>query len=176
MTINDFRGEYRFLSNFHIGDVLYGGCCFHSGEAAYQADKTFVMEEKRIIWLAATPKEARRLGQKVTIRPDWDQVKYDVMLNVVRAKFANRELSKKLMDTGDAELIEGNWWHDNFFGSCSCEKCGNKGQNNLGKILMIVRQELRDGKIEIPWADFNVAQSDIVRSDGEVLGELEPTK
>jgi hypothetical protein len=39
-------------------------------------------------------------------------------------------------------LIEGNWWHDNFYGSCTCNKCVNKGENNLGKILMKIREEL----------------------------------
>jgi predicted NAD-dependent protein-ADP-ribosyltransferase YbiA (DUF1768 family) len=48
-----------------------------------------------------------------------------------------------LLSTGDMELTEGNWWHDNFYGSCSCVKCGGKGQNNLGKILMDVRLNLK---------------------------------
>ena len=45
--------------------------------------------------------------------------------------------------TGDAELIEGNTWHDNYWGVCSCSKCNGRGKNRLGKLLMKVREELR---------------------------------
>jgi predicted NAD-dependent protein-ADP-ribosyltransferase YbiA (DUF1768 family) len=61
------------------------------------------------------------------------------MTMVVRAKFTqNRILADKLIATGDTELIEGNNWRDYFWGMCN-----GKGKNNLGKILMKVREELR---------------------------------
>ena len=61
----------------------------------------------------------------------------------LRQKYAKDPLRQMLLDTGDAILIEGNFWHDNFFGSCTCPKCGNKGQNNLGKLLMQIRDEMK---------------------------------
>ena len=51
-----------------------------------------------------------------------------------------------LLATGGEELIEGNWWHDNFFGVCTCGPCDGKGKNNLGKILMRVREESKSNQ------------------------------
>jgi predicted NAD-dependent protein-ADP-ribosyltransferase YbiA (DUF1768 family) len=68
------------------------------------------------------------------------------MLWGVREKFKQEDLKQMLLDTGDQELIEGNFWHDNFFGVCSCGACLGKGQNNLGKILMKIREEVRSNQ------------------------------
>ena len=80
------------------------------------------------------------------MRPLWDRIKDDVMLTIVRAKFMqNRNLEIKLLETKDAELVEGNWWHDQVWGNCTCGglECRLPGLNHLGKILMKVRDELR---------------------------------
>ena len=45
-----------------------------------------------------------------------------------------------LLETKDKYLEETNHWHDNFYGTCICKKCNNQGQNNLGKILMKIRE------------------------------------
>ena len=66
------------------------------------------------------------------------------MLEALRTKFSIKGLKEKLLATGDEELVEGNFWHDNFWGVCSCSKCGNKGQNKLGKLLMQVREEIKN--------------------------------
>lgn len=70
----------------------------------------------------------------------------EVMLNCIRLKFRQHpKLKKKLLGTGDAVLIEGNTWHDNIWGDCSCPKCWNiEGKNLLGRILMQVREELTE--------------------------------
>ena len=52
----------------------------------------------------------------------------------------NRDLKEKLLATGDAELIEGNTWHDTYWGYDITKK---RGKNKLGKILMVVREDLR---------------------------------
>ena len=61
-------------------------------------------------------------------------------------KFAIPELRQKLLDTGDAYLIEGTTWHDNYWGICTCDRCGGRGQNKLGQLLMEIRKEIRDGQ------------------------------
>ena len=53
------------------------------------------------------------------------------------------DLKEMLLQTGDEELVEGNYWHDVYFGVCSCPKCGNKGENHLGKLLMKIRSEIK---------------------------------
>ena len=48
------------------------------------------------------------------------------------------------MATAPAPLLEGNYWHDNYWGDCKCKTCEKtEGQNKLGRILMIVRKEIR---------------------------------
>jgi len=90
------------------------------------------------------PSEAKRLGRRVRLRSDWEQVKYDVMLDVVRAKFNQHpDLAQKLLATGDEELVEGNDWGDTYWGVCN-----GRGKNMLGKILMRVRAELRGENID----------------------------
>lgn len=141
--IDKFEGEFRYLSNFAEYSTEYEGVLYKNSESAYQAAKTIIPEERKKFLLVKTPGDAKRLGRKVTIRPHWDEIKNDVMLVIVQDKF-NRHLDiqQKLIDTFPAELIEGNHWHDKVWGVCTCEKCGGKGQNWLGRILMKVRGDL----------------------------------
>jgi ribA/ribD-fused uncharacterized protein len=135
--IDSFKGEYRWLSNFYLAEVVLDGFVYPSSEHAYQAAKTLNLEERRAI-LSMSVSEAKKAGRKVTLRSDWEDIKLDVMLRLLRQKFAHPELRSKLVATGDAELVEGNWWNDTFWGVCR-----GVGQNNLGKLLMVVREECR---------------------------------
>ena len=82
------------------------------------------------------------MGKTVVLRKDWEPQKVNVMLDLLRRKFRQPDLRKMLLDTGDQKLVEGNGWHDNFWGKCICAKCP-KGKNVLGQLLMQVRSELR---------------------------------
>ena len=142
--IDRFDGEYNFLSNFYECDVVYDGIAYRNSEAAFQAQKTLDMGLREQFGFL-NPSEAKKLGRKVFLREDWDEVKDRVMLEICLAKFSqNEDLKKKLLATGDAELVEGNWWHDNCWGNCTCEKCnGVPGENRLWKILMQIRDVLK---------------------------------
>ncbi len=85
------------------------------------------------------------MGKKEPNLPkNWDEISYDIMLDILRAKFSIPELAEMLESTGDAYLEEGNYWHDNRWGNCTCEKCSIKeGENWLGKILMHIRHTNR---------------------------------
>lgn len=149
-VIDKFAAEYRFLSNFYPAKVKLDGLEYKTLENAYQAAKNFDLERRKM-FLTLNAKQAKDEGQKTLLRPDWHQVKILVMTNLVRDKFSNNpELCAKLLETGDAELIEGNTWGDTFWGVCK-----GKGENHLGKILMKVRQELRDGAVIASSADHN---------------------
>ena len=87
----------------------------------------------------STPGEAKRMGRQVTLRKDWEDVKISVMEKGLRMKFAIPELRDKLLATGEEELVEGNWWGDTCWGVCK-----GVGANNLGKLLMKIREESRD--------------------------------
>lgn len=138
MIINAFVGRWRFLSNFAPVDVELDGLTYPSVEHAYQAAKTLDRAERGPIAHAQTAGIAKRLGRRVTMRPDWDTIKRDVMLDLLRQKFAKTYMGVKLLATGNAVLIEGNTWGDTYWGVCLGE-----GKNHLGLLLMQVRSELR---------------------------------
>ena len=141
MKIKQFKDGFRFLSNFHPAHVALDNIRYDTVEHAFQAAKTLDKGERRLVRNADTPGKAKKLGRKVTLRDDWEAVKIDVMTDLVRQKFTRHpELKKQLLDTGDAELEEGNTWRDTFWGVNV--KTG-EGKNWLGKILMQVRRELR---------------------------------
>lgn len=97
--INDFRGEYRYLSNFHLVDVAYDGEVYPSTEHAFQAAKTLNEEERKEIQEAATPSIAKKLGKKVTLRSNWDSIRVGVMQALLEQKFKYPDLRKKLLAT-----------------------------------------------------------------------------
>lgn len=157
-TISEFKGKYSFLSNFARFTVRHDSNAWRTSEHAYQAAKTRIPKQQREIQLASTPGKAKQLGRRTTIRYNWDKIKTSVMLEIIRAKFKqNNHLSKKLLWTGDKTLIEGNYWHDNFWGDCYCPKCKEiNGVNALGKILMQVRIEIQYQITEDLPTDINL--------------------
>tara|TARA_B110000902_G_C14247919_1_gene564992 strand:- start:8 stop:436 length:429 start_codon:yes stop_codon:yes gene_type:complete len=134
--IDSFSGEYRFLSNFWMTPLSIGPLTFASAEHAYQAAKGLDQTEWLKIIQCSTPGQAKRAGQKINMRSDWDQVKLELMREIIEAKFTNTNLRKMLVETGDLELIEGNNWGDTYWGICR-----GRGQNNLGKLLMNERSK-----------------------------------
>lgn len=142
--IKNFEGEYAFLSNFYFSPMIIDNVVYTTNEHYFQAMKSLNPKERQAIVLAPTPGKAKYLGRKVSLRKDWEDIKEEVMLTGLRHKFSNPELRKKLLATGNEELIEGTTWHDNYWGICDCEACGGQGKNRLGKLLMQVREELAD--------------------------------
>lgn len=141
--IDCFDGEFAFLSNFYEHPIQYKGIVYPTNEHFFQAMKSLKEDERKMIAAAPTPGKAKRLGRSITLRADWEKVKYDVMLLGLRLKFCDIELREKLRKTGDEMLIEGNYWHDNTWGDCSCDACKERsGRNMLGKLLMQVRNEI----------------------------------
>ena len=140
MDITSFREEYFFLSNFYEAPVEFGGLRYLNNEAAFQAQKCMSEEEKLEFTYLPAAKTKRR-GRQVKLRPDWETIKTELMEKIVREKFRqNPQLAAMLINTGDRKLIEGNTWHDTFWG---VDASTGKGENHLGKILMKIRDELK---------------------------------
>lgn len=138
ILIGQFTGAYRWLSNFWLSPVEYEGALYPSVEHAYQAAKSNAIETReRFQSIMLKPGEAKRMGRRVNIRADWEQVKLSVMLDLLRQKFKEPVLAAQLRATGEQELVEGNHWGDVFWG-----KCNGRGDNHLGRLLMQVRSEL----------------------------------
>ena len=141
--IDAFRGDHAFLSNFYEHPVEVEGAVYPTAEHAFQAMKTLDPAERETVRAAATPAAAKRLGKKVTLRPDWDTYRFDVMERVLRAKFGDAELGRRLAETGDRYLVEGNTWRDTTWGAVRGRDGAWRGQNHLGKTLMRVRESSR---------------------------------
>ncbi|MFE6967095.1 NADAR family protein [Agromyces sp. NPDC057679] len=132
-AIRSFSGEHRFLSNFHVEkDGL-------TVEHRFAAAKTLSPEERAAIMAAHSPGAAKRLGRRAALRPDWEDVKVGIMLELLQQKFTDPELRTSLAATGDAELVEGNTWSDRFWG---VDLRTGAGRNVLGRTLMLVRATL----------------------------------
>lgn len=136
--ITEFRGDYYFLSNFYSTTVSYDGLTFKSSEAAFQAQKCIAEEQKKV-FTELTASASKKLGRKVSLRQDWDEVKDALMKDIVRAKFDQHlDLKKMLINTGNSVLEEGNTWGDKYWG---IDSRTGKGENHLGRILMELRSE-----------------------------------
>lgn len=132
--ITEFQGTYRFLSNFHVeADGM-------TVEHRFQAAKTDDPNEAQYVLDAHSPGEAKRRGRRVTLRPDWDDIKVQVMRELLERKFSDPDLAFLLRATGDAYLVEGNTWNDTFWG---VDLRTGQGKNTLGELLMERRANLR---------------------------------
>lgn len=137
-TIESFNGPHRFLSNFYPSPLAYTTIVYPTVEHAFQAMKTLNHTERQAIAQADSPGYAKRLGRGVSLRPDWEQIKDEVMYRLVLKKFTDHgDLRGKLFLTMQDQLVEGNTWNDTYWGVCN-----GHGRNQLGITLMRVRDEL----------------------------------
>jgi len=142
--IDDFSGEYEFLSNLYMEPIYYHFYgWFKSAEHIYQYEKARNEEDKRRIREAETSLEARNIGEKVPIRKDWFTVRFGIMKDILWCKFAyNERLRNLLLNTGEAEILNITE-NDTFWGVIKDENGNYNGCNFLGKLLMKIREELK---------------------------------
>src|SRR6266487_3371173 len=107
--IGAFKGRYFFLSNFYPGGSETNEHLYQSEKAQWPDDRQWVLE-------SPTPNIAKRRGRRVQLRPDWEDIKNEVMKRLLVMKFEHGDLAKKLRNTGDEELVEGNTWGDHYWG------------------------------------------------------------
>lgn len=134
-VINRFIGKYAFLSNFYHAPFIYHGLRCDTAEHAFQSAKASTYSDRVFIANQLTAKLAKRRGNEIKLRDDWEKIKVRIMLEVIQCKFSqNAEITRKLMETRTYRLEEGNNWNDTFWGNCN-----GVGYNVLGRILMTVR-------------------------------------
>ena len=169
--IGSFKGGWSFLSNFYPANVKlwidernvpYAHDItpfiarnieiYPSVEHAYQAAKFLDPKIRaRFQWATLSAGQAKAMGYDLRdqVRADWKEVSLEIMRDLNRQKYTPSILKRKLLATFQAELIEGNWWSDEFWGVCyGCAKDGPhepRGLNHLGKILMEIRRGLVPG-------------------------------
>lgn len=139
--ISGFFGEHRFLSNFYPAPIVVDGLEWPSVEHAYQAAKSDNFEIREIIRKLPKANMAKDMGGRIECRPNWKEIRLLVMERLLRLKFApGTELARRLIATQPHELVENNWWSDHYWGVCD-----GWGENNLGLLLMLVRNDLIAG-------------------------------
>jgi ribA/ribD-fused uncharacterized protein len=138
-----FFGPNRFLSNFYLTPVEFMGVQYPSVENAYQAAKT-LDHKQRLLVLNYTPAKAKKFGNAVLLRKDWEKIKRAIMFHLVMQKFSKGPMREKLMATGDKHLEESNDWNDAYWGvlykEINNQWTSMGGTNHLGTLLMRVRQ------------------------------------
>jgi ribA/ribD-fused uncharacterized protein len=145
----DEHPEWKALSNFAGGPLRIdhplrpGTADYRTVEHWFQAGKTLDLERHEHIRCAPGPKEAKRRGRAVDLRPDWAAVKVDVMLVALRAKFAMPEYRELLLSTGSRPIGEDSP-HD-FEWGVRDRRGGYTGKNLLGAALERVRAEIVRG-------------------------------
>jgi ribA/ribD-fused uncharacterized protein len=143
--IDKFYNENEFLSNFYPAKIYLDGKGYPTIEHAYQAAKSLHLGDRNLISSLRPDQagKAKRLGKKFVLRSDWEDIKIEVMEKLLRQKFDQSALKQKLLNTGSQKLVEGNHWHDNYWGDCRCQRCGGviNGLNMLGILLMKLREE-----------------------------------
>ncbi len=148
-TIFGFLDSYRFLSNFHKCDIRIlearsGGIAvitYPSTENAYQAMKYKSFVHKMEI-AKLSPRDARKYGQEHPIEvEDWDSNRIIAMKQCIDEKFKDEGLTNLLIYTFPCELVEGNYWKDEFWGVCLKDDKW-EGKNMLGRILMDKRKQI----------------------------------
>jgi ribA/ribD-fused uncharacterized protein len=146
--IRRFLGDYAFLSNFAACPVQFGDpgeppLTYRSVEHAFQAAKTLDPAARRRLAEIGSPVSAKRFGRRVLMRDGWEDISVGVMRDLLRQKFAAEPFRSQLLATGDAEIVEGNNWHDQRWGDCECPAhVAEQGANLLGRLLMEIRAEL----------------------------------
>lgn len=157
--IRSFVKETRYLSNFYLRPFIWNGKLVPTREHAYQGEKTLDEAVRQRIHEAPTPRDAKTLGGPpekggivAELRPDWSEVCDDIMYQIQKAFYDQHlDLRTLLLMTKQQELVEGNFWHDNYWGDCECRRCQDiPGQNKHGKGLMRLRDEYRQLPTDIP--------------------------
>jgi ribA/ribD-fused uncharacterized protein len=147
--IDHFRGEYDWASNFYYKAPFRdsNNLTFKTSEHYFACCKTLDSWWSQRILHAGTAAAAKKLGQQCPVRPEWGTMRVWVMQQALLFKFSqNTDILVKLLNTNDTQMVEGNYWHDNFWGDCRCNnksgqhpKCLQPGLNKLGALLMNLR-------------------------------------
>lgn len=157
-----FRDEFYFLSNMYPIEIAIAGYKFTCAEAAFQAAKCISPEDKhRFEGLDGF--EAKQLGKRVKLRPDWNKVRIPLMKRILKVKFSNPDLLRQLASIRE-DIVEENTWNDKFWGVCRGE-----GRNELGKLLMEIRSEAWRKTSRPPKFKMQMVKGDLFTSDAEVL-------
>ena len=137
-VINQFKGEYDFLSNRFGCRFVWQGLQYGNAEAAFQSSKCMDASERKAYAGCSADKAALK-GREQAPFPGWEDARLNIMGSILRAKFEqNPFLMKKLTDTGSCILINGNNKQETYWG---VDLYSWQGENHLGRIIMDIRDK-----------------------------------
>lgn len=139
--IAKFKGAYAFLSNFEPVWVELEGIRYKSVEHAYQAAKSLDPKWRKYCKQEESAGKVKKQSRKISWRDDWQVVIVEVMRDLLVQKFNQEPFRSLLLETGQVYIIEGNVWHDTFWG---VDLRTGEGKNILGHLLMEIREELSE--------------------------------
>ena len=157
--IEQFRGEYRWLSNFASVKIEYGGRIYPSVEHAYIGAKSDDEEWKDLCAENHKAGELKKISKDIDLRPNWEDEKIGIMKTLLVKKFNQEPFKTKLINTDDAHIQEGNTWYDIFWG---VDLKSGFGENYLGRIIMEIREILKK----------HIYVNDLDDFDGYTTGEI----
>lgn len=134
--ISDFRGKFAFLANSYPCPVEMDGACYPCAETAFYAARCAYKTDRKKFATLSGP-DARKLAGHLTEQSGWADKKLSVLQEVLQAKFSEPQLKRRLLQTGNEELVFSNPY-DSYLGVSD-----GKGANHLGRLLMELRDEFR---------------------------------
>jgi predicted NAD-dependent protein-ADP-ribosyltransferase YbiA (DUF1768 family) len=115
-VINQFKGEYDFLNNRFGCRFVWQGLQYGNVEAAFQSSKC-AAESERKVFAGCSAEKAALKGKELVPYSGWEDDCLDIMESIERVKFEqNSALMKKLIDTGNRLLINGNNKQETYWG------------------------------------------------------------
>lgn len=159
--------EYAFLSNFFPSSFYWRGLIWRTAEHAYQTAKATNPTDAALVRNQSSPGKAKRAGRLIACRSDWDDIKLELMAEIVYAKFNQSPMLRHMLaSTGQRYLEEGNLHRDTFWGVYPPRSgCGT---NHLGWILMEVRERLSQAPALMCYAGIGSRETPF-RVQGEMI-------
>ena len=139
--INQFRGDFYFLSNMYECDIEFNKNKFKSIEHAYIYHKYDNIEIKKLALSDIDGKVLKIESKRFKKVKGWDDIKLKLMYELLKVKFNKTPFKEMLISTNDCNIVEGNSWNDTFWG-VDITQTPNIGENHLGRLIMKVRDEL----------------------------------
>lgn len=141
-----FREQYGWLSNMKTANIHYKGHDFKSTENAFMWQKNPDDASWLKECLTLPPNECKKRSREISLRPDWNDVKLNVMYEVLVIKFTQEPFKTLLLETENQNIVEGNYHNDKFWG-VDIKITPNEGENWLGRLIMDIRTKIKKGKL-----------------------------
>lgn len=157
---------YGALSNLYRRAIVFEGLVFLTAEHAYQAGKARDQKVRDWILSAPTPALVAMAAHglyKWDIVPNWSEIKFERMRQVLHAKFSQHgDLRELLLSTGEARLVEAGRVNNPV--NRTWGEVNGKGLNMLGVLLMELRAEFA---LQYTTTSARTARAETVRRKAE---------